>query len=236
MSYPKCYSRVATEKTLFAMPETGIGLFPDVGGGYFLPRLRTKISHLGMFLALTGHRLKGGDCLHAGVATHLCKSENLSDLKEQLTTAEDENSITNTLERYTKDFPLGKFSLEGKRALIERCFSKSSVEEIVAGLNGSDDGNKIAETIRKMSPTSLKVTFRQLREGQAAASLGEVLMMEFRLANRFCEDKDFYEGVRAVLIDRDNVPKWDPPTLEAVTEEKVAHYFSSLPNDYELRL
>lgn len=229
--------RVATEKAMFAMPETGIGLVPDVGGGFFLPRLASPIGSLGMFLGLTGHRLKGEDCLHAGIATHGCRRESLADLKEELFALDDAGQIGRVLDKYSRDFPTTEFSLAPHKAVIEECFSKGSVEEIVAclGSNGGDWGRKVADTIGRMSPTSLKVAFRQITEGSKAADLASALQTEFRLARRCCEDRDFYEGVRALLVDKDNRPKWVPDRLEDVTEAKVDHYFSRLPEDEELR-
>uniref|UniRef100_A0A8C2JIR1 3-hydroxyisobutyryl-CoA hydrolase n=1 Tax=Cyprinus carpio TaxID=7962 RepID=A0A8C2JIR1_CYPCA len=160
--------RVATEKTLFAMPETGIGLFPDVGGGYFLPRLQGK---LGLFLALTGFRLKGRDVQRVGLATHFVQSDKIVSLQKDLV---DLKSPSN-----------------------------SDV------------------TLAKMSPTSLKLTFRQIQEGERM-SLQEVLVMEYRLSQACMRGNDFYEGVRAVLIDKDQSPKWKPSTLSGVSEQRDA--------------
>uniref|UniRef100_A0A674PB67 3-hydroxyisobutyryl-CoA hydrolase n=1 Tax=Takifugu rubripes TaxID=31033 RepID=A0A674PB67_TAKRU len=197
--------RVATEKTLFAMPETAIGLFPDVGGGYFLPRLQGK---LGLFLALTGFRLKGRDVQRVGVATHFVESKHIPDLEKELVdlkspSAED---VSNVL-----------------------LFSSSSVEGIVQNLKADDSSfaKKQAETLSKMSPTSMKITFRQLQAG-ATLSLSEVLVMEYRLSQACMRGCDFYEGVRAVLIDKDQSPKWNPPTLEEVSHQMVEQSFSSL--------
>uniref|UniRef100_A0A8C1D2N6 3-hydroxyisobutyryl-CoA hydrolase n=1 Tax=Cyprinus carpio carpio TaxID=630221 RepID=A0A8C1D2N6_CYPCA len=166
--------RVATEKTLFAMPETGIGLFPDVGGGYFLPRLQGK---LGLFLALTGFRLKGRDVQRVGLATHFVQSDKIVSLQKDLV---DLKSPSN-----------------------------SDV------------------TLAKMSPTSLKLTFRQIQEGERM-SLQEVLVMEYRLSQACMRGNDFYEGVRAVLIDKDQSPKWKPSTLSGVSEQAIEECFSSL--------
>ncbi|KAM7153146.1 3-hydroxyisobutyryl-CoA hydrolase, mitochondrial isoform 2-T2 [Macrochelys suwanniensis] len=178
--------RVATEKTLFAMPETAIGLFPDVGGGYFLPRLSGKI---GYYLALTGFRLKGRDLQKAGIATHFVESEKLPALEEDL--------------------------------MALKSPSKENVADVLNSYH--------MKTINKMSPTSLKMTLRQLREG-ASMTLQDVLTMEYRLSQACMSGHDFYEGVRAVLIDKDQVPKWKPATLEEVTDEFVDSCFKSLGN------
>jgi 3-hydroxyisobutyryl-CoA hydrolase len=226
--------RVATERTLFAMPETGIGLIPDVGGSFFLPRLSGQ---LGMYLALTGHRLKGLDCLHAGVATHACHGAKVSQLKTELIHCNgDEQLIRGVLASFTKELPADKFSLADKLPAIDSIFSGDSLEAVLSSLetaNGEWE-KKTLQTIGRMSPTSLKVTFRQLREGRRLSSLAECLRMEFRLVTRCCEDNDFYEGVRALLVDRDNAPKWKPASVTEVTSQKVDHYFSLLPPEKEI--
>uniref|UniRef100_A0A9J8BNX3 3-hydroxyisobutyryl-CoA hydrolase n=1 Tax=Cyprinus carpio carpio TaxID=630221 RepID=A0A9J8BNX3_CYPCA len=194
--------RVATEKTLFAMPETGIGLFPDVGGGYFLPRLQGK---LGLFLALTGFRLKGRDVQRVGLATHFVQSDKSCLDAEK------------------------PFVLQEQTEAIDRLFSAGSVEEIMENLkkDGSAFALKQTETLAKMSPTSLKLTFRQIQEGERM-SLQEVLVMEYRLSQACMRGNDFYEGVRAVLIDKDQSPKWKPSTLSGVSEQAIEECFSSL--------
>ncbi|XP_033990579.1 LOW QUALITY PROTEIN: 3-hydroxyisobutyryl-CoA hydrolase, mitochondrial [Trematomus bernacchii] len=223
--------RVATEKTLFAMPETAIGLFPDVGGGYFLPRLQGQ---LGLFLALTGFRLKGRDVQRAGVATHFVESEKIPELEKELVdlkspSAED---VSRVLDSYQNQSALGAdkpFVLEQHMSDIDRLFSSSSVEGIVQNLkaDGSEFANTQAKTLSRMSPTSLKITYRQLQAG-AALSLQDVLVMEYRLSQACMRGCDFYEGVRSVLIDKDQNPKWNPSTLEEVSEESVEQCFSSL--------
>ena len=233
--------RLATEKTVFAMPETGIGLVPDVGGGYFLPRLQ---GHLGMFLGLTGHRLKGWDCLHAGIATHAVTDNDLDSIQTELlklTSTKDKIStedVKNILDQANDEEAVNqKFSLGQHMNDINRIFGQDSVENIIESLQKEDTTlfTKSLKSIQAASPTSLKVTFRQIREGGRMESLGDVLKMEQRLVLRCCEDKDFYEGVRATLIDRDNKPQWNPPTLEQVTEDKLNHYFSDL-GSLELKL
>uniref|UniRef100_A0A1A8M8K9 3-hydroxyisobutyryl-CoA hydrolase n=1 Tax=Nothobranchius pienaari TaxID=704102 RepID=A0A1A8M8K9_9TELE len=223
--------RVATEKTLFAMPETAIGLFPDVGGGYFLPRLRGK---LGLFLALTGFRLKGRDVQRAGVATHFVESNKIPDLEKELVDLKCPSNadISKLLEFHQKQSSLDSekpFVLEKHLSEIDRLFSSSSVEGIMQNLraDGSDFANEQAETLSKMSPTSLKITFKQLQLG-AALSLQDVLVMEYRLSQACMRGCDFHEGVRAVLVDRDQNPKWNPSTLDQVSDQLVDKYFSSL--------
>uniref|UniRef100_A0A8C5KVR9 3-hydroxyisobutyryl-CoA hydrolase n=1 Tax=Jaculus jaculus TaxID=51337 RepID=A0A8C5KVR9_JACJA len=223
--------RVATEKSLFAMPETGIGLFPDVGGGYFLPRLQGKLGYL---LALTGFRLKGRDVYRAGIATHFVDSTKLSMLEEDLIALKSpsEENIAGILETYHAESKIDidkPFILEEHMDKINRCFSANTVEQIIENLR--QDGSPFAleqlKVINKMSPTSLKITLRQLKEG-SSKTLQEVLTMEYRLSQACMEGHDFHEGVRAVLIDKDQNPKWKPANLAEVTDEDLNRYFKSL--------
>ncbi|XP_053900543.1 3-hydroxyisobutyryl-CoA hydrolase, mitochondrial isoform X1 [Malaclemys terrapin pileata] len=225
--------RVATEKTLFAMPETAIGLFPDVGGGYFLPRLSGKI---GYYLALTGFRLKGRDLQKAGIATHFVESEKLPALEEDLIALKSpsKENVADVLNSYHMKCKIDQekqFVLDEHMDKINSLFSANTMEEIIQNLkqDGSPFALKQLETINKMSPTSLKMTLRQLREG-ASMNLQDVLTMEYRLSQACMSGHDFYEGVRAVLIDKDQVPKWKPATLEEVTDEFVDNCFKSLGN------
>uniref|UniRef100_A0A671L501 3-hydroxyisobutyryl-CoA hydrolase n=1 Tax=Sinocyclocheilus anshuiensis TaxID=1608454 RepID=A0A671L501_9TELE len=235
--------RVATEKTLFAMPETGIGLFPDVGGGYFLPRLQGK---LGLFLALTGFRLKGRDVQRVGVATHFLQSDKIVSLEKDLVDLKtpSNSDVAQLLDSYQEQVSCSrKTSTDGVCIHVCVCrtdhilllfycfrlFSAGSVEEIMENLkkDGSAFALKQTETLAKMSPTSLKLTFRQIQEG-ARMSLQEVLVMEYRLSQACMRGHDFYEGVRAVLIDKHQSPKWKPSTLSGVSEQAIEECFSSL--------
>ncbi|KAM9850682.1 3-hydroxyisobutyryl-CoA hydrolase, mitochondrial isoform 2-T2 [Aulostomus maculatus] len=223
--------RVATERTLFAMPETSIGLFPDVGGGYFLPRLRGQ---LGLFLALTGFRLRGRHVHKAGVATHFIESQKLANLEKELAAlkAPSAEDVSRLLDSFQKESSLDSdvpFILDKYLSDIDRLFSSSSVEGIMQNLkaDGSEFAMKQAQTLSKMSPTSLKITFKQLQAG-AALSLQDVLVMEYRLSQACMRGQDFYEGVRAVLIDKDQSPKWNPSTLEEVSDQSVDECFASL--------
>lgn len=231
--------RVATEKTLFAMPETAIGLFPDVGGGYFLPRLQGQ---LGLFLALTGFRLKGRDVQRAGVASHFVESQKIAALEKELVDLKTPSieDVSRVLDSYQKRSSLDAekpFVLEQHIDLIDKLFQSNSVEGIVHNLktDGSPFAQKQAETLAKMSPTSLKITFKQLQAG-GTMSLQEVLVMEYRLSQAcMVKGGDFYEGVRAVLVDKDHSPKWSPSTLNEVSEQSVEDCFSSL-GDRDLKL
>lgn len=231
--------RVSTERTVFAMPETGIGLFPDVGGSYFLPRLSGQ---LGTFLALTGHRLKGADCLLAGISTHGCPSGDLPKLKDEIIKLPESSKpedLQDLLSHYTSKFVQPPFSLADKLDLINSTFDSNSVEEIIQKLSDTQTSEKKwasdqVELMKKMSPTSMKVTLRQLREGAKLGTLEDCLKMEYRIVRRFCQGQDFYEGVRSVLVDRDGKPKWNPDSIQNVSIESVEKYFAPLPRDEEL--
>lgn len=183
--------RIATERSLFAMPETQIGLFPDVGGSYFLPRMPGR---LGWYLALTGYRLKGSDVLNAGIATHLVDSKELNNLESALLECTNNQDIENVLVNFSKK-DNADFSLKPYLNQIDKCFGAQTMEAIVNRLK--DDGSKWAEEtlklLNKMSPTSMKVTLKQLELGKNL-SLDECLKMEYNLAVNCLENKDFYEG------------------------------------------
>lgn len=184
-----CPYRVATEKTLTAMPEAAVGHFPDVGASYFLPRLK---GNLGIYLALTGFRLKGVDNLFVGIATHYCPSSEIHKIEKNLL-----NSCNprDTLKPYQKPPPSTKFSLEPLLSKIDFIFGAPSVEEIVQGLkqDGSDWSKETLATLERTSPLSLKVTLKELQLG-AHLTLRECLQMEYRLADRSCEGYNFIEG------------------------------------------
>ncbi|XP_076455950.1 3-hydroxyisobutyryl-CoA hydrolase, mitochondrial-like isoform X2 [Babylonia areolata] len=231
--------RVATERTVFAMPETAIGLFPDVGGGHFLPWLKGR---LGTFLALTGFRLKGRDVHHAGVATHFVQAEKMNELEQALMQLPEPShlQVEKVLDSFHNENPTDKdkpFVLAPYLEKIDTIFNQATVEDIMKQLESdqSEWAQQQLKILKKMSPTSLKVTLKQLQTGETL-SLAEVLQMEYRLSQRCLEDNDFFEGVRAVLVDKDQNPKWQPDRLEGVTAEKLDHYFSPLAPDRELVL
>jgi len=213
--------RVATEKTLFAMPETGIGLFPDVGGGYFLPRLKGR---LGYYLGLTGARLKGADTFAAGVATHYTAAANLPALIERLAAGEAVEAVLSSLHQDPGPAPL-----DALRGEIDLLFAADTVEGVLAALDadGGDFARVQAATIRTKSPTSLKLTLRQLQEG-ARLDFEDNMKVEFRLGQYVLKGKDFYEGVRAVIVDKDQAPKWSPATLADVSDAEIASAFQPL--------
>uniref|UniRef100_UPI00358DF34B 3-hydroxyisobutyryl-CoA hydrolase, mitochondrial n=1 Tax=Myxine glutinosa TaxID=7769 RepID=UPI00358DF34B len=230
--------RVATERTLFAMPETAIGLFPDVGGGYFLPRLQGK---LGLYLALTGFQLKGKDVQHAGVATHFVESAQLPSLEKDLISLsspsfQDVADLIDSYHSMSKTGRTDSFVLAEQMEKINCLFSASTMEEIMSNLekDGSAWSQKQLQTLRKMSPTSLKITLRQLQDG-ASREITASFVMEYRMSQACMRGHDFFEGVRAVLVDRDSSPRWKPEKLEEVTPDIVDSHFEPL-GDLELRL
>jgi len=218
--------RVATERTLFAMPETGIGLFPDVGASHFLPRLPGR---LGLFLGLTGARLKASDCVYAEVATHHVESFALAELEDALVEADwfgDAADVAGSvIEQFTSD--PGEPPLAAQRAAIDRCFAGGSVEEILANLEaeGSDWAVETLAGLKTRSPSSLKITFQAIQQG-AQRDFDSVMTMEYRLSQACMAAPDFSEGVRALIIDKDNSPQWQPATLDAVSDDQVAAYFA----------
>ncbi|KYN43172.1 3-hydroxyisobutyryl-CoA hydrolase, mitochondrial, partial [Trachymyrmex septentrionalis] len=228
--------RIATEKTVCAVPETAIGLFPDDGATYFLSRLKGK---LGIYLGLTGHKLKGIDVLFAGIATHFVPSEKLTNLKRDLLTLRevDIKSVLTVLNKHQPKLN-HKFSLAPHMSQIENCFSAPTVEEIIKRLkkDNSDWAQKNIDVLLKMSPSSLKITKKAIDEGKEK-SLADCLKIEFRLAcTALTRDGDFYEGVRALLIDKDRKPLWKPTSLPEVTNEYLNKRFAVLPEEKELQL
>ena len=191
-----------------------------------------------------GYRLKGRDCLHAGISTHAVRLEKLDSLQSDLVglgASAADDTVRSVLDRHQagSSFDADKeFSLGPHAERIDRCFGAASVEEIVAGLeaDGSEWAARQASTILRCSPSSLKVAFRQMREGGKKDSLAECLVMEYRIARQILKDHDFYEGVRALLVDKDNSPKWNPSTLEGVTDEIVEKHFRPLPGGEDLAL
>lgn len=218
--------RVACETTLFAMPETHIGLFPDVGGSHFLPRLKYN---LGMYLALTGTRLKGADVVHAGVATHYVPQASFPLLEKDLLHAHSASQVPDILKKYSvhpRDLPN---NIHAYIPLIDRIFSLNSAEEILAALKSdtTDWAAKHAAMMEKCSPTSLKITLNQLREG-AKLSFSDCFRMEYQMTREIARQNDFFEGVRAMMVDKDNTPKWSPATLAEVDDSIVSLFFPSL--------
>ena len=217
---------VAGEKTTFAMPEASIGFFPDVGGSYTLPRLKGKA---GIYCALTGARLKQGDCLHLGMATHTIASAHYETIIERLSKGEDPQSILDALhEKVAPETSAETF------ALIDDIFSKDTVEDILTALEASDTefAKKTLQKIKGNSPTSVYVSLEQMKRG-VDLDFEDCMIMEFRMVNRILKHDDFYEGVRAALIDKDGAPKWNPARFDSVDPHSVLAHFAPL-DDGEL--
>ncbi len=217
--------RIASERTLFAMPETGIGFFPDVGGGWFLARCPGEI---GMYLGLTGYRMRAADCLYSGVCDAYIPSNRLDAFIEELGDCDDKSRAA--VDAVIADFvdDAGAPALVPHRAAIDRIFAADSVEAILAGLaaEGSDWAHETAALLATKSPTALMVTHRLVCEGARMTRFEDHMNMEFRLACRFYQGHDLFEGIRAVIIDKDNAPQWQPAMIQAVSDADVEAYFA----------
>lgn len=226
ISQPAKY-RVATENTRFAMPETGIGLFPDVGGGWYLSRLGQR---LGQFLALTGARLDGSECLWTGLATHYVPHAMLEDLKARIHDHPDR--IAGILSEPVGTPP--KARIEANADKIAKHFNSERYEDILASLEaaaaaGDDWAATERNTLGTKSPQTCKVALRQLAESAALTDFADNMRMEYRIASRVLTRPDFAEGVRAVIVDKTGDPKWNPATPEEVTEDLLDAIFAPLP-------
>jgi len=218
--------RVVSERCQFAMPETGIGFFPDVGGSWFLPRCPGQ---LGTYLGLTGARIGAADALYCGAATHYVASGEMGriigELEHVTWTGDHRDAVTALLDRLGGD--PGPAPLAAHRQAIDRCFGADTVEEILARLGGERTAwaEETIAALQRKSPTSLKVTLRQLRLGAGLGDFGAAMRMEYRMALHAVAADDFYEGVRAAVIDKDQAPRWRPATLAEVSEAMVDRYF-----------
>ena len=223
ISLPARY-RVATERTRLAMPETGIGLFPDVGAGWWLPKLHGRT---GLWMVLTGARLGAADCELLGLSTDVVAAAQVEDVKAAI--AREPDAIEGVLTEYETD--PGRSTVGGQRDDIDRLFAGQTLEDVVAGLES--DGGEWAlaqlEAMRPKSPMSAKVSFRLIGGALAPASMAEDLVTEYRLASRIVRSHDFLEGVRAVIVDKDNRPGWDPASLASMTDVRVDALFAPLP-------
>jgi enoyl-CoA hydratase len=219
-----CKFRVATENTRFAMPETAIGLFPDVGGGWYLSRLPGRT---GQFLALTGARLDGAECRHLGLATHFIPSFALDDVKARILA--EPQRIEAILDESSAPAPDARIA--GSREAIDRLFASDEYEEILAALeaDGSEWARKELATVRTKSPQACKVSLRMLYDGARVQDFAHEMRQEYAVATRVVQRHDFVEGVRALLIDKDNLPRWEPATPEAVTEHMIDTIFAPMP-------
>ncbi|KAL6553853.1 hypothetical protein OROMI_019526 [Orobanche minor] len=234
---------VVTEKTIFATPEASIGFHTDCGFSYILSHLH---GHLGEFLGLTGARLNGEELVTAGLSTHYVPSEKLPELQCRLISLNsgEENAVRSVIEEFSISVPLDEKSILNKKAIIDECFSKDSLEEILTSFEAeaSREGNEwivpFVKGLKRSSPTALKVTLQSIREGRNQ-TLSECLKKEFRITMNILRaliSGDVYEGIRAVTIDKDNAPNWEPPTLGAVDAEKINLVFQPFEQNLELNI
>jgi 3-hydroxyisobutyryl-CoA hydrolase len=241
--------RIATEKTLFAMPETTIGFFPDVGASFFLPRMPGGV---GTYLALTSDKLKGANVFYAGVATHYIHSTSLPALERRLAELRFKDYdtldarltlIDSTIEEFCTGLPHDEpMLIRGElRNAIDRCFSKTSVPEIIAALQAEEGetkewAEKTLKTLHQRSPTAVYVTLRQMQLGKRW-SIKETFQREHQIATKFMKHPDFTEGVHALLIRKDGAPKWQPASLEDIKrEDNIADPFFEVEGEERLNL
>ena len=220
--------RVATERTVYAMPETGIGLFPDVGGGWFLPRLPGRI---GVWLATTGSRIDGADCAAIGIATHYVGSDKIDALKAQILA--DPSALPVLLDLANEAAPASRLTEQADR--IDHLFASNRYEDILVALkaDGSEWAQKQLAVLATKSPQTVKVALRQLAEGAALTDFADNMRNEYRLACHIIRRPDFVEGVRAVIFDKDNAPQWTPATPEAVDGALIESLFAPLAPENE---
>jgi enoyl-CoA hydratase len=225
ISLPAKY-RVATENTRFAMPETGIGLFPDVGGGWYLSRLPGR---MGEYIALTGARLDGAECLALGLATHYLPAERLDEAKARIVA--DPQAIATVLDELSAPAPEAGLLVHGDA--IDRLFASDDFEKILAALE-SDPGDWARQQLallRTKSPQACKVSLKLLADGRYMPSFEDEMRQEYAVATRVVQRPDFAEGVRAVIVDKDNAPRWEPATPEGVTDHVIDRIFAPLSDD-----
>ncbi len=222
--------RVAGDRFQFAMPEVGIGFFPDVGATWFLPRLPGA---LGMYCALTGDRLNADDGCASGVATHRISSARFADLLDALCGTVSVDAVLNA---FAAPVAAGPVCL--RRGAIDRLFAGDRVEDILAALDREAEGGgpdaawaaKTAAIVRTKSPLSLKIALEQVRRGKGW-DFETCMRAEFRIVSRIIHGHDFYEGVRAVIVDKDNKPRWDPARIAMVGDADVEHHFAPRVGD-----
>jgi len=225
ISQPARY-RVATENTRLAMPETGIGLFPDVGGGWYLSRLPGRV---GQYLALTGHRLDGAECINLGLASDYLTSDTLEDAKARIAAAPTE------IEEILGDLgaPVPEAAIVALEGDINRLFESDRLEDIYTALEtqGGTWGAATLATLKTKSPQTMKVSLRLLAEGRQMVDFAAEMAQEYAVGSRVVVRHDFLEGVRAVIVDKDNAPVWNPDTPEGVSDDLIDAIFAPLPTE-----
>ncbi|XP_074307765.1 3-hydroxyisobutyryl-CoA hydrolase-like protein 5 [Silene latifolia] len=234
---------IVTDKTVFATPEAAIGFHTDCGFSYIHSRLP---GYLGEYLALTGARLNGKELVALKLATHLVPSEKLSELEQALVSLNkgDKDQVKSVIEQFSSEAQVDADSILNKQSVIDECFSKDSVEEILQAFEAASmrEGNgwiaSVLKGLKRSSPTGLKITLKSIREARSQ-TLAECLKREFRLTINILRSMisdDVYEGIRALTIDKDNSPKWDPSSLENVDEKDLDKVFSPYEPHLELQI
>lgn len=224
--------RVAGDCFTFAMPEVSIGFFPDIGATWFLTRMAGE---LGTYCALTGERLNAADGVGSGIATHRVASSRFPELLEALCGNVSVDAILGAFAQPAGEGPVAR------RPAIDRTFDKDRIEDILGTLDhtASRGGTEAefaratAALMRTKSPTSLKVTLRQLRLGKSC-DFDQCMRTEYRIVSRVARGHDLYEGIRAVIIDKDQTPRWQPAALEAVSDAEVERHFAPVPDELQL--
>jgi enoyl-CoA hydratase/carnithine racemase len=247
--------RVATENTLFAMPETAIGLFPDVGSMFWMNRLLKR--PVANYLALSGQRIGPKDLLYTGLATHYVPSSQLGAMEKALIEASskpsndgmangnavvnaDDDIVAGVLMSFHRTQDTKGSFLAQHHDIINQTFNETRVEDIFANLQQQQLQNdnktfckETLQTLNKVSPTSLKVTLEGLKRGALLTTIGEDLHMEYRMASACMRPgSDFFEGVRAVLVDKDHTPQWKPSAIDAVSDEYVESFFAPVETEW----
>jgi len=216
--------RVVTDRTIMAMPETAIGFFPDVGASYFLNKCPGRF---GMFMAITGEKITGADALYCGLATHYVPSEKIEVMRETLTKITSAKQVHQVMAQFNTDAPASE--LADCQPLIEEVFTGKTIVDVLEKLYQAKHPKAYewVRNLRKKSPLSMAIAFTLLKRTQGM-SLKRCLQIEFRLSQRFVEHYDFFEGIRALLVDKDNEPKWQPNHISKVTRDMLRSYFKDL--------
>ncbi len=225
--------RIVTERSQLAMPETGIGLIPDVGGTWLLVHAPGET---GIYLGLTGERMRGAGTMYARFADRFVPSSRLADLAKALSEIENSSDVDSVIARFSEAPPPSDLASHAREIDATFCFdSVEKIRDALASMN-TDWSRKTLEELDRRSPLALKLTLAAIRNARTLPSLEAALNVEYRLTVRLLEHGEFLEGVRALLVDKDRAPKWNPPRLADVTDEMVAQFLSPLPPDEALEL
>ena len=226
--------RIVTERSMLAMPETGIGLIPDVGGTWLLGH---AAGELGIYLGLTGARMSGADAIQAGFSGTFAPSAALAGLKAELANPKGQ-PVDEIVDALSDEYPVPVSPLMALKPKIDKFFGGPTVEGILSALQTTTDewAQKARSDLLQKSPLALKTTLSAIRQARQLPWLEAALNVEFRLCTRLFEHGEFPEGVRALLVDKDKAPKWNPPRLQDVTLDMVTALFAPFPPEQELGL